>query len=907
MSDRWRSLLPCFLLFAALTLTLEAQSLWWDEGISLHLATSSWSEVIVNRAANIHPPLYFFALKVWVSAVGRSPFAARYLSVLAAILLPAAVDTFLRRRVNARAGRAAALLLALSPPFFIYGQEARAYAFLPLWSLALLAYVWPPRQRISQDFMLSTPSHAAVLAGIQLAFMLTHYAGVIAVVWANAVFLWRYIRSKNRRQWHMWLLSLSFTGLLALPWLVAVLAQGAVGLRHEAGLSNALAEPLPVDYFFRLVGIFHALGLPGALGQPLLSRAAALAGMALLLLLLRCMAHYLSHREAVSCASAVKLALVWLLPLTFAPLIWALSPQAHPRYLLPFVLSGWMLTAVLITTPCLWRYARLLCLAALLVVCMLGGRAYLTDPRFARSDVRAAAAYIRQQAQLGDVVLLPHTDWSLAQYDLGAAQAVMLPSPAQDAAMMNALAHVQHRVYVLDYGRQALDPRGQVRAMLEWGGYPVARRDFHGVFVQRYAVEMPVTARVVYTVTPPMCVEAAVPCLRSAIFQSHPEGGAALPLMLAWQGGPAAGRYAVGLRLYAECGALVAATDAMLLDAQLRPTELWATELVTTYHILPLPPALVPRPHRLEVGLYAMDAPDISLSLVQPGSIPVPAFPLGEIVPALGPTFETSLYGLGDGPEGPIAMWEEGVHLLGAALDRHQAYAGQQVYVTLRWRVPSERSRLAVPCLTLSQAGRALSFATLLADLPVLPEERVVLEHVVLRVPPDVESGPATVALGQDNRQLVLGEVTLDAGSRTFVPPPVAYEVGARLGRVATLLGYDLAPGHTLEVGAPLTLTLVWEAGLAAWDADLTVFTHLVGEDGDLVAQHDGKPVQGTRPTPGWISEEIIVDRHILSWQRVYTGAAVLRVGLYDARTGTRVLWENGQDAWVLDIPLEVR
>jgi len=145
---RWTSgLALTWALFALLVLTLDAQSLWWDESISLHLTTLSWPEIVANRAANIHPPLYFFALKLWAALAGRTPFAARYLSALAATLLPAAAYAFTRRRVSERAGRASALLVALAPPFFIYGQEARGYAFLPLLMLALLAQVWPAKRQ----------------------------------------------------------------------------------------------------------------------------------------------------------------------------------------------------------------------------------------------------------------------------------------------------------------------------------------------------------------------------------------------------------------------------------------------------------------------------------------------------------------------------------------------------------------------------------------------------------------------------------------------------------------------------------------------------------------------------------------------------------------------------------------
>ena len=194
-----------------------------------------------------------------------------------------------------------------------------------------------------------------------------------------------------------------------------------------------------------------------------------------------------------------------------------------------------------------------------------------------------------------------------------------------------------------------------------------------------------------------------------------------------------------------------------------------------------------------------------------------------------------------------------------------------------------------------------LATTPLLTGLSPMPTGRALLEHAVLIAPPDVDDGPVDVVLLSGDRQIVIGEVTLRAGEHTFVAPPVAYPVEAQTGDVATLLGLDVEPELSLRPGEPFTVTLVWRAEAGAAKADLTVFAHLIGADGGIVAQHDGKPVGGTRPTSGWLAEEIIVDAHTLVWKRDYAGPATLRIGLYDAVTGERILWEGGGDAWTVD------
>jgi hypothetical protein len=61
-----------------------------------------------------------------------------------------------------------------------------------------------------------------------------------------------------------------------------------------------------------------------------------------------------------------------------------------------------------------------------------------------------------------------------------------------------------------------------------------------------------------------------------------------------------------------------------------------------------------------------------------------------------------------------------------------------------------------------------------------------------------------------------------------------------------------------------------------------TVFNHLVGPAGQVVAQTDGEPVGGARPTSGWLPGELLEDNYaILLPEGLPAGEYALRVGLY--------------------------
>jgi mannosyltransferase len=107
----------------------------------------------------------------------------------------------------------------------------------------------------------------------------------------------------------------------------------------------------------------------------------------------------------------------------------------------------------------------------------------------------------------------------------------------------------------------------------------------------------------------------------------------------------------------------------------------------------------------------------------------------------------------------------------------------------------------------------------------------------------------------------------------------------------------DAAQPLRLHTGAELALTLLWEA-IEVAPQGYTVFIHLLGQDGRLLAQHDGAPVWGTRPTTTWQPGDLVLDRHTLTIPDLAapeTGALV--VGLYTSDTIERALLPDGGDA----------
>lgn len=111
------------------------------------------------------------------------------------------------------------------------------------------------------------------------------------------------------------------------------------------------------------------------------------------------------------------------------------------------------------------------------------------------------------------------------------------------------------------------------------------------------------------------------------------------------------------------------------------------------------------------------------------------------------------------------------------------------------------------------------------------------------------------------------------------------FENGIRLECYEWHASRDVPAGSGQRLGVYLS----WRAESRVKDS-LKVFVHLVGPDGQLVAQHDGVPMLWLAPTNEWTPGQLIVDFHqVLIGAHVPAGEYTLQVGLYDDASGARV------------------
>lgn len=150
-------------------------SIWFDEAFSEHITRHSFVDIAKYTIADVHPPLYYWVLKVWRMIFGSSELALRSLSLLFLALATVMVYVLVRQLFSRRAAIFSLILLVLSPMLFRYGIEVRMYTMeLCIVIAATAALIYAVNKSSRKAWILY-----GVLVGLG---MLTHYLSI--VVWA---------------------------------------------------------------------------------------------------------------------------------------------------------------------------------------------------------------------------------------------------------------------------------------------------------------------------------------------------------------------------------------------------------------------------------------------------------------------------------------------------------------------------------------------------------------------------------------------------------------------------------------------------------------------------------------------------------------------------------------------------
>lgn len=191
-------------------------SVWFDEGFSVYLARHDFVQIASLTAHDVHPPLYYWILKVWMAIAGASELAVRSLSLVCLLASIVIMYFFVRRWFSVRAAQWSVALLACSPMLIRYSEEARMYALEVLILTAMTALIARLHARSTRRGWI----FYGVLAGLAC---ITHY--LVVVSWV-AHFVWRYLEKPGRQFWSReWTTALFAAAAMSIWWLPFMIKQ----------------------------------------------------------------------------------------------------------------------------------------------------------------------------------------------------------------------------------------------------------------------------------------------------------------------------------------------------------------------------------------------------------------------------------------------------------------------------------------------------------------------------------------------------------------------------------------------------------------------------------------------------------------------------------------------------------
>jgi len=594
---------------------LDAQSLWYDEGVAYTHSLRTLPELVPLLQRNVHVPAYFGLLGLWEDVAGSSEFSLRALSVFFSILSVAWTYALGKRLYHPIAGLVAAGLVALNTFSIFYGQETRMYAMLTgVAGASMWVYVGFLRKpNWKSGIALGLINAIGVYTHVVYALvMLTQ--GVMAVAWLGSLLYAQFTSDdkSNFRPTLFTFIAYSLANLLTIglfaPWLTVAISQ----VFSQPNIS----DPVPLEQVLRVLQGWFAFGntFEFSMGNM---------GFVMYFFLLFGLISSPPQERQRNTIWRMFLPVVWVLVSVLLYLYLELTTR-YLRFLLPTQLAFalWVGRGVWV----LWtrktrgahplvrnipRLAAFVATLALFITLADGLHPLYTHPDFQRDDIRGLVQTIEDNLQEGDAVLVSAAGVAeVLRYYYDADNRVYgLPTSPDDEVTAQAVRDIVNdhdRIYAVFYGTDEQDPNGTVERTLNNSAYEIREEWFDDMRFAQYVApadfDTPTQVDVQF---------GEVITLESvALSAENISVGDALQLQLAWVADETPTiRYKIFLQLLNSDGVLVTQRDSEPQGGLSLTTNWQADTPVIDNHALAIPTDLPAGDYTLILGLYDINDP----------------------------------------------------------------------------------------------------------------------------------------------------------------------------------------------------------------------------------------------------------------------------------------------------------
>lgn len=474
-------LLAILLAFALRIYKLDAQSLWYDEGVTAMVAQLDWAGLTAWTASDIQPPLYYYVVAAWGGLTDWREWHLRWPSAWFGVLTVPLLVVMTRRLARVKdAALLVAFFAAIHPLLVYYGQEARMYSMLT--AMVCLCGVLLLRASSRWGWI------AYILAATAAVY--THYFAFFLLGAIGLAFLVQ--RLIAREDVRGFLLANVAILVLYLPWFGALFAQlsgDASFLPGQVKLNEVVRHSL-ITFIAGETILESRAELP-LIGLALVSAAA------ILWLAWRSWREEWASRVLTYTVCWVVIPCAAILLLTF----WV--PKFNARYVmivLPGLLLLWGIAAAdLMQTRWGGRYLGLAITLILATAFSQSIRNWFTDDAFTKAQWRELAQHVRDHKVDGDAVVLVsgHT-WPIWNYYAPEIEPIRLPDleildvnatldyTLSGSILRDALAE-NSGAWLVRWQEQFVDPMGTARLHLDGAAtWQASKAQFWHVGLERF-------------------------------------------------------------------------------------------------------------------------------------------------------------------------------------------------------------------------------------------------------------------------------------------------------------------------------------------------------------------------------------------------------------------------------------
>jgi len=217
-----------FIVCLALRLAFITQkNLWFDEVFSWHLSFDSFYEIIVRTSNDIHPPLFYFTLKIWNFVFGDSVAAMRLLSALFTSSSVFFLYSICKRYLKPSKAMLVILLYSVSPLNLYYGQEVRMAAMNLFLNLGSVYFLLKLMDKPHDYHRIFKEKYAVPFVLFSVAAIYTHYFSFFILAAELLYIIYTYRR--NSKQYIAYLYLLLSIGVVYLIWVPELISHFSRG------------------------------------------------------------------------------------------------------------------------------------------------------------------------------------------------------------------------------------------------------------------------------------------------------------------------------------------------------------------------------------------------------------------------------------------------------------------------------------------------------------------------------------------------------------------------------------------------------------------------------------------------------------------------------------------------------